>query len=93
MKPHEETLRVVQATRRGGRNIVASDGVVAMVRGKGGPEWAALFAAAPDMARALAGELDPDGHVIACGNGGATPEDCSARCRKVTTALRKAGVL
>lgn len=52
-----------------------------------------FYEQAPAMARALIGEMDPDGHVIACGNGGSSPDDCSPRCRRVVAVLRDAGIL
>lgn len=74
----------------GGRIVNEHGDVIAdEVEESAGP----IVAAAPDMARALLGELDPDGHVIACGNGGDDPCDCSPRCQRVTDALRKAGLL
>lgn len=100
-KPHEqEWTAAVEPYGKGTRALVRCEtGTVAHFpaydpgSAAARDERARFIAAAPDMARALMGDLDPDGHVIACGNGGSDPEDCSPRCRKVTAALRKAVVL
>lgn len=93
MKPHEQEWGHNSSRLHGGYvyNAATRDDVAHVNRDY--EDARPLIAAAPDMARALLSELDPDGHVIACGNGGDSPDDCSPRCRKVTAALRKAGVL
>lgn len=96
MKPHEQEWR---QCHQESRTVETSDGyrvAEAYPAGDGGYaevcDVARLIAAVPDMARALLGEMDPDGHVIACGNESSNPDDCSPRCRRVTAALRKGGV-
>ncbi|WNM70209.1 hypothetical protein [Myxococcus phage Mx1] len=59
---------------------------------RGDEELVQFIAAAPDMARALIGLLDADGHIQACGNGGDDSENCSPACLRVRLAVYKAGI-
>lgn len=92
-KPWEQDLSVHPLDSR---VVINEEGlVVADVReplSTGGREFSELFAAAPDMARALLAELDPDGHTEKCGWVGLGREGCTPRCARIRSALQKARV-